>query len=159
MNLQLILGADKKNPYFNICTNPEEPTLIYIYFGAALLSVVHNDSNSFEFKQEVARLFNANVNRKKLKEIFKVSYNTMKRWGDALKTGNPVIIIKAFSGQGGERKITTEIRAYIVHRFNRIYKNHRHNYSSIIREELLEVFNLKVTSETLRPIFNELKKN
>ena len=56
------------------------------------------------------------------------------------------------------KKLTTEIKSFVKVRFRSIYKNNHYNYSSIIRREIQEIFGVELCSETLRSIFNELKK-
>ena len=43
-------------------------------------------------------------------------------------------------------------------RFEEIYPQERYRYSSKIREEIKQVFNEEISSETLRGLFKELKE-
>ena len=67
-------------------------------------------------------------------------------------------LVKALSGAGAPKKMTTEIKAFIRVRFLSIYKENHYNYSSIIRSEIKEIYGKEFSGETLRPIFTELKK-
>lgn len=163
LKLQQILGVDKRNPYFTICkdannTNTNTNTNLYVFFGAALLEVVAMDESNPAFKLLIARLYNAGVNAKSLTKKFGFARTTMKRWGDALKSGDVEKLVKALSGAGAPKKMTTEIKAFIRVRFLSIYKENHYNYSSIIRSEIKEIYGKEFSGETLRPIFNELKK-
>ena len=79
--MQQLIGVDKKNPFFTLCRNPKEPDKIYVYFGTALMEVVKEGRNNPEFKILIARLYNAGLKVKTLKETFKIHRTTMKRWG------------------------------------------------------------------------------
>ncbi len=132
--LQQILGVDKRNPFFTVCkdannTNPN-PNL-YVFFGAALFEVVEMDESNPAFKLLIARLFNAGVNSISLTKKFGFARTTMKRWGDALKSGDMEKLVKALSGAGAPKKMTTEIKAFIRVRFLSIYKENHYNYSSM----------------------------
>lgn len=156
--LQELIGVDKKNPNFTLCRNESEPGKIYVFFGAVLMEIVPEDKKDPEFKLMIARLYNSGVKAKELKKVFGMARTTMKRWGNALKSGDPELLVKALSGQGQPRKLTHEIRGYINVRFPAIYKETHYDYSARIRKEIKEVFNIDISSETLRPVFNDLKK-
>ena len=106
----------------------------------------------------MARLYNAGVNAVKLKEAFGSDRKTMRNWGDALKSEDPERLIRVLAGRQAGRKLTTEIRAFVVMRFPSIYKENTYSYSKQVREEIEEVFGCKLCSETMRPLINELKK-
>ncbi|MCP4913588.1 MAG: hypothetical protein GY909_10750 [Oligoflexia bacterium] len=158
-HLQILIGTDKKNPFFSICRDENYPGSIHVYFGAALLEAVPDDPSRFEFKHLIGRLYNAKIKAKSINEVFGIARTTMKRWGDAIKSGDPVRLIEALSGQGAPRKLTPEIEAFTKFRFLKIYQENHYNYSSIIRDEIKEIFKKNISAETLRPIFNELKNN
>jgi hypothetical protein len=105
----------------------------------------------------LARLFNAGINRRVLKETFKVDVKTMRRWGAALRSDDPERLIRALAGRGGCRKLTVEIRSFVRMRFPSVYQQNRKAYSRQIRAEIQEVFGESISGETLRPLFNELK--
>lgn len=159
VDLQLLIGVDKKNPKFTLCRSPSNPGKIYVFFGAALMEIVPEDKKDPEFKLLIARLYNSGVKAKVLTEVFGIARTTMKRWGEALKSGNPERLVEALSGQGPPRKLTPEIRGFISVRFPKIYRETHYDYSARIRQEIKEVFNTDISSETLRSLFNELKKS
>jgi transposase len=156
--LQEIIGVDKKNPNFTLCRNETDPGKLYVFFGAVLLEIVPDDKKEPEFKLMIARLYNSGIKAKELTKVFGIAYTTMKRWGDALKSGDPELLVNALSGQGPPKKLTPEIRGYINVRFPTIYRETHYDYSAKIRKEIKEVFNIDISSETLRPIFKELKE-
>ncbi len=155
--LQYLIGTGKRNPFFSVCRDENKPGYLYVYFGATLLEVVPDDRSNFEFKLLIARLYNAKVKIESIRKAFGVARTTMKRWGDAIKSGDPERLIEALSGQGAPRKLTSEVKAFVRVRFLSIYKENHYNYSAIIRNEIKEIFKKDISAESLRPIFNDLK--
>jgi hypothetical protein len=158
VHLQKVIGVDKKNPYFTICQDTCIPCNLHVFFGAALMEVVPADKENPEFKLLIARLYNSGIRVKSITDVFGTARTTMKRWGDALKSADAECLSRALSGPGAPRKLTAEIRSFIQVRFRKIYQETRYNYSALIREEIKEIFGEDISSESLRPIFNELKK-
>lgn len=155
--LQAIIGTDKKNPHFTLIRNTKDKTIL-VYFGAALLEVIEDRRDNPNLKHLLGRLFNSGIKKQSLVDNFGYSYNAIKRWAEAIKTGDPETIVRALEGQGAAKKLNTEIRSFVIHRFKSIYAENKYSYSKEIREEILEVFNIEISAETLRPLFNELKK-
>jgi hypothetical protein len=156
--MQQLIGVDKKNPFFTLCRKPKEPDKIYVYFGTALMEVVEEGRNNPEFKILIARLYNAGLKVKTLKETFKIHRTTMKRWGDALKSDDPEELVRVFAVLRHPRKLTKEILAFSKKRFFDIYKENKYSYSAEIRKEIKEVFNKDISGETLRPHFKKWKE-
>lgn len=157
-NLTLIF-CDEKRPYLSVYKEAGDDDHYHVYLESLLFEVVSVDVNSPQFKFFIARLFNSGASPKLITEVFGPAYNTQKRWGDAVKEKDPYIINEVFLGRGARKKITTEIKSYIKHRFNDIYSIEKKSYSRKILEELKEVFNVEVTSETIRPILTELRNS
>lgn len=155
--LQDIIGVDKKNPYFTIARNPQQPGLLYVYFGAALLEVVEDDREQPAFKLLLARLYNAGLKVKNLVEAFGVPYTTLRRWGEALKSGDAEQLMRILAGRQHPRKLSPEILSFAKQRFNDIYRQNIYTYSQQIRQEILEVFEVSVSGESLRTHFAEFK--
>jgi hypothetical protein len=88
IHLQQILGTDKNNPIFTLSSNPELPGKIYVFFGMALLEVVDDDPSSGTFKLLLARLYNAGVKPQNLIDTFSIPYTSLRRWAEALKSGD-----------------------------------------------------------------------
>ena len=153
--LQPILGTDKSNPSFTVFQHSDGN--LHIYYGNDLLEVVPGDQDSPTYKLLVARLYNAGVNRKALKQAFGYDRKTMQRWGEALRSDDPELLIKALSGRGGPRKLNLEIRSYVRTRFADVYRETPKTYSRRLRAEIKEVFSVSLSGETLRPLFKELK--
>lgn len=155
--LQQILGTDKRNPCFTVCRNSEAGKL-FLFYGAELLETLQDDRNHVQYKILVARLYNAQINSRVLKETFGVDSKTMRRWGRALEGGDAEELIRVFAGRQAGRKFSLEIQAFARMRFPHVYRENRRSYSKAIREEIAEVFNVTLSAETLRPFLGRLKK-
>lgn len=153
--LQSILGTDKKNPMFAVYRDAAKREL-HVYYGFELLEVVPDDKTSPLFKLMVAQLYNAGVKGVTLVEVFSVDPKYMRKWGRALKSGDPETLVNALQGRGA-RKLTPEIKAFIRRRFPILYTENPRNYSSRMRQEILDIFSVKLSGEGLRAFFHELK--
>ena len=154
--LQSVLGTDKKNPVFSVYRDPDKSDL-HVYYGLELLEVVPDDKESPRFKLMVAQLYNAGVKGITLSDVFNVDRKVMRHWGRALKSGDPQTLVDALKGRG-PRKLTPEVKAYLRMRFPIAYAEDKRAYSARLRKEILDVFQIKISGETLRPYFNELKE-
>ena len=157
-HLQQLFGVDKKNPVFTLWRTPEkEPTEIHLYFGSELMEVVPDDRNNPQWKLMITRLYLAGIKSKKLTDMFGPARTTIKRWADALVSGDPQRLVQALAGPGPKRKLTHEVRAFVEMRFSPIYAQDRYTYSRQIRCEIKQVFGCEISSETLRPLVGRLK--
>nr|NQU92992.1 hypothetical protein [Bacteroidota bacterium] len=156
MSLQTIIGIDKRNPLFTIFKDTEKKE-IHIYYGGLLHEVIEDKKDSPELKLMLARLYNAGVNVRKLIENFGYSYPTIKRWGEALKSGNPERLYHALSGQGTRKKLTPEIISFVIHDFEHVYARNKYSYSSEILRDIKKVYKISLSSESLRPLLSNLK--
>jgi len=155
IHLQEILGNDKNNPFFTLCRNSELPGKVYVFFGMALLEVVDDDPNSATFKLLLARLYNAGVKPKHLIKTFSISYTSLRRWGEALKSGDDEKLISVLAGRQHPRKLTPEILSFSKNRFSVIYPENHYSYSKVIRQEILDTFDVSICGESLRPHFTQ----
>lgn len=153
--LQLIIGADSTNN-FTIYRDFQHCKL-RVYFGLGLYETVDDDQTSLEYKLLLARLYNSGIKVKTLITHFGFSYPTYKRWGNALKSGDEMLLYRALSGRGGHRKLTPDIKAFIVHDFEHVYSRNKYSYSSEILQDIKDVFNVTLSSESIRPILSQLK--
>ena len=152
--LQPILASVKGTPDFVISTTPKFPEELFVFLGMALLERVPRSKDHIGLKMLLARLYNAGVRVGLLVKCFGVAHTTLRRWGLALKSGDPERITEAFSGQGGRRKITPEIEQYVRDRFHELHTEYR-NYNKRIRQEVGRYFKVGVSAERLRWIFKE----
>ena len=93
-------------------TSPETPDGLHVYFGLAYLEKVKKSTDSFQYKYLLGRLYNAGYKRKELQETFGHALSTLRNWGNALLSGDIDVILSAFAGQGGKRKVTDEVRKF-----------------------------------------------
>ena len=156
MQLQGVLGVDKKNPGFTLY---RENKVLQVYLGTSLMETVPDNKTNPAFKLLIGRLFNSGMKKKTLGEVFGLCYTTMKRWGDALKSNDMDTLARALAGKGASRKVTAEMKAFIQLRFDDIYQRTHYGYSQTIRNEIKIVFGETVSSETLRPLFSALKES
>jgi hypothetical protein len=82
----------------------------------------------------------------------------MQRWGEALFASDAESSIRGLRSRRDPRKLTVEVRKYAEVRFEQIYKCNRKTYSSQIRQEILDTFGVRISPESLRPIFTACKK-
>ena len=151
------MGVDKSNPLFSIYSPEDNPGMLEVYFGLALLERVERGKDCFQFKLLVGRLYNMNYKRRALVDAFAVDLKTIRKWGNALKSGRIDRIEAAFAGHEIRRKMTPEIESYARSRFREICQDNRYDYSRIIRNEIKEHFGKALCAETLRPIFKQEK--
>ena len=155
--LQCILGVDKGNPSITVYRDLSEGKL-HVYYGHELFEVVEDDREQVEFKLLVGRLYNAGLKKGRLEKQFEVDPKPMKRWGEALQSGDAETLARVLAGRSAHRKLTREIRSFVRVRFGQIYGESRYGYSKKIRGEIEEVFGVNLSGETLRPVFKELKE-
>ena len=155
IQFQEILGVDKKNPFFTICKDPSQPEKLLVFFGMSLLEVIDDTPDNPSLKLLLARLYNSGVKTQSLLDSFSVAYTSLRRWGDALKSGDAQKLISLLSGRQHPRKLTPEIINFAKTRFFSIYPENHYSYSKVIRQEILEVFDIIISGETLRPYFSQ----
>jgi len=154
-HLQEIVGTDKSNPFFSLCRNVKQPGKLLVYFGMSLLEVVNDDINSPAYKLLLARLYNARVKPQALLKAFPVAYTTLRRWGDALKSGDSEKLISVLAGRQHPRKLTPDILKFTKTRFYAIYPENHYSYSKVICQEILHTFDVTISGESLRPYFGK----
>lgn len=157
MDLQMVIGVDKRNPLFTIFRDPQRKEIL-IYYGGILYEVIADKKDDPQMKIMLARLYNGGVSVTKLVEKFGYSYPTIKRWGDALKSGDKEKLFYALEGRGGRKKLNPEIISFIIHDFEHIYPRNKYTYSKEIRKDIKQVFKVDISAESIRPLLGELKK-
>lgn len=155
--LQLVLGTDKRNPLVSVYQSEDAETL-HVYYGLELMEVIPDQREHLSYKLLVARLYNAGVKARTLQEVFDVDRKTMKRWGEALREGDPEKLIAVLAGRSRGKKITPEIEGFVRARFDSIYREYPRSYSAAIRKEIEEIFAVNLSGEALRPLFGQLRE-
>jgi hypothetical protein len=112
--LQEVLGASKKNPFLTICKSSCYPGKLLVLFGTALLEIVQDDPTHPNFKLLLARLYNSGVKVKSLTDAFEIPYTTLRRWGNALKSGDAEQLMRVLAGRQHPRKLSTEILSFAI---------------------------------------------
>ena len=154
--LQLILGTDKGNPCFCLYTDLAEKAL-HVYYGLELLEVVPNDRDSPAYRLLAARLYNAGVRVATLEGVFGLDRKTMRRWGQALRSGDRDWLAEVLAGRWGRRKFTVEMKSYVRRRWPDLRSGGQRDYRRRLQEELERVFGVRVSGETLRGLLRELR--
>ena len=155
IQFQEILGVDKKNPFFTLCKDPEQPEKLLVFFGMSLLEVIDDTPDNPALKLLLARLYNSGVKTKSILESFSVAYTSLRRWGEALKSGDAEKLISILAGRQHPRKLTAEIINFSKIRFFSIYPENHYSYSKVIRQEILDVFGVAISGESLRSYFSQ----
>ncbi len=119
--LQCLLGVDKRNPCLTVYRDLSKGQL-QVYYGHELLEVVGDDREQVGFKILVGRLYNAGLKIGCLQRQFEVDPKTMKRWGEALQSGDAETLGRVLAGRRWHRKLTREIRSFVRVRFFEIYE-------------------------------------
>ena len=156
-NLQQILGTDKRNPSFTVFR--DDKAKILVFYGCELLDTLPDDREHMRYKLTVATLYNAGINLRQLQKAFNVDPKTIRRWGRVLESGDPVELTRVLAGRQAKRKLTPEIHAFSRLRFSHIYPQNQRSYSQAIRAEIVEVFGVELSGESLRPLFGELRQS
>jgi len=154
--LQSILGTSKSNPSFSVHRHSVSGDY-HVYYGVELFEVVPCDHENPQFKLMIAHMHNIGVSLRKLHEVFGIDPRTMLKWSRALKSGSAEKLTQALAGRDIGRKLTRPIQEYVRIRFPRVYEDDKRGYSGKLRKEIEQVFNVKLSGETLRLLFNKLR--
>lgn len=154
---QLLLGTDKRNPLLTIYRDKSE-RLLLVYYGLELLEVVSAKPQDPNYKLLVGRLYNAGVSVKALETTFQVDRKTMRRWGQALLSGDAKELVRVLEGRQRARKLTIEIQAYVRTRWPDLSAQGTYGITGRLRQEIKKVFGVELSAEALRPLVGTLKK-
>jgi hypothetical protein len=153
---QLILGPDKRNPCFCLYTDAAEKEL-HVYYGLELLEVVPKDRHSPAYRLLGARLHNAGLRVRTLEAVFGLDRKTLRTWGLALRSGDRKWLAEVLRGRWGRRKLTLEMESYVRFRWPALQAEGRRDYRKQLQAELLRVFGVQLSGETLRPLLGQLR--
>ena len=155
--LHSLLGLDKSNPMFEILIDSEIPDELLVHFGMHLLEKVYR--GKVEEKLLAARLYNSGFSSKRITEALGFDRKSMRRWGQALKGGDAAAILRAFSGQGAERRMIPMLEHYVRATYRSIIGEMGCHSNEFIRKELREKFGEEFCHEAIRRILrNEDQK-
>jgi hypothetical protein len=160
--MQGVIGVDKKKSFIHIAKSSDEKA-IHVYIGFALFETIPNDPASFSFRYLVARLAKSGFSFSAIATAFDLDWRTVKRYRDILATSqsDQMLFDRLIGYHHKNTKITSEVEAYILARFRRIYPNNRKDYNQQLRKEVQQEFGATLSPEALRrliaPIRKELK--
>ncbi len=153
---QLILPTDKRNPCFSLYLS-EDQRSIRVFYGLELFEVVPDDPEHPAFKMMVGRLANARVRLATLEDVFDVDRKTIRSWGKAILSRDPELLARVLLGRGVNQKRTPAIDKYVVRRWAELRGEGCPDYRATLVREIENVFEVKLSGETLRQIVNEFK--
>lgn len=151
---QQILTTDKRNPNFTLYTT-EDQQFIKVFYGLEILESVPNDPEDMAFKMMVGRLYNMGILVAKLEEVFKADRKTMRSWGLAILSRDPDLLYRVMLGRGVNQKRTPAIDRYAARRWTELRGEGCPNYRVTLIREIENIFDVKLSGETLRKIINE----
>ena len=127
---------------------------VAVWWGLTLVERLQCHGSAFEYKLSAARFYNMRVPSAVLVREYGLARSTVKRYGEALRSGDAERMRRVFSGQGGPRTITVQIDAYVRGRYASLRLTAR-NYNASIRAEVQERWETPVSCERLRRIFRD----
>lgn len=137
----------------------EEESSFDAYIGVALLERVPISPEALDHKMLVGRLFNAGVKLCELRKGFGHDGRTVRKWGEALKSGDIDVMAQAFSGRGYRKKATPELIRYARQLYrNRKSMNLGKNYREVIISMIEEVFSVTISPSLASAIFQGVEK-
>jgi hypothetical protein len=144
-------------PWQMLPKNKLEDLLIDLFVGLIRIDRVPNDPQHFLYKMLVARLRLKGFQLKALCQLFALSENTVRHWAAVLLNGSAEKVAEVF-GILPKGKLTREVRAFVEYRYFELTLSGSHDYRKRILKELLDIFELSVSGETLRVFFRDLDK-
>ena len=126
------------------------------YIGIALLERVSVDPEELQHKMLVGRLWNAGARLNALQNAFGHEPRTIKKWGNALKSGDIDHMVRAFAGRRYRKKTSPELIRYMQQLYrSRHTRNLGRNYREIIIQMTFEVFEVKISPSLASAIFRD----
>ncbi|OQB89621.1 MAG: hypothetical protein BWX83_01078 [Candidatus Cloacimonetes bacterium ADurb.Bin117] len=153
-NLQPILSPR------NGCLSDLELTLspcggeVLVFLAHLLLERVKLSADSLQYKMLMGRLRNAGWRGKQLQKVFGHDPRTIKAWGDALLSDDPDVLAAAFGGRGHHGKLFPALVRYVQIRYGQL-SGERRDYSRTIGAEVVKLFDVTLSRETLRRLFRD----
>ena len=143
---QLILGAYKRNPVFAVYEDESGERLL-VYYGFELLEVVNKEPSDPGFKLLLGRLYNAGVKLSAICESFEVDPKTVRRWGQELRQGDAVELVRVLEGRSAGRKLTRTVESFARLRWPDLVAEGR-SYGAVGRllGEIQSVFGVRIWS-------------
>jgi hypothetical protein len=125
---------------------------LHFNLGLALMEVVPNVPEHAQYKMALGRLVNADWSLRDLERQFGHDHRTLTRWGEALKSSDSAFVARMFAGRGPVPKITEPVAKFAAVRYKELRGTVR-DYSKRIAAEVLNVFGVTLSGESLRQVF------
>lgn len=150
-----ILGTSKKNPILFIQPHPEDKNLSIINYGLERFITFPNNPESIQYKIIVGMLSASGIIKKQIQDTFQIDYKTIVKYENAYKSGEEKRFIELMKFPGRSvYKMNDEIENFIVVRFFELKKKDEIKYNKIIKEEVKNKFNIELSREKVRQIYN-----
>ena len=153
---QLLLGTDKRNPVFAVYEDDSGQRLL-VFYGFEIMEIVPNDPQTPAYKLLLGRLYNSGVKLRALCESFHVAPKTIRRWGTALRRGDPVELLRVLEGRSARRKVTVEVERFARMRWPDLVAERRYGAVERLRQEIQSVFGVEISRSGLQTLIRELK--
>lgn len=153
---QLLLGTDKRNPVFAVYEDDSGQRLL-VFYGFEIIEIVRNDPEDPASKLLLGRLYNSGVKLGALCESFAVDPKTVRRWGGALRQGDPVELLRVLEGRTARRKRTVEVERFARLRWPELVAERSYGAVGRLRGEIQSVFGVEISRSGLQSLIRELK--
>lgn len=150
-NLQLLLTGDKGFSDISIHGSSTDDSISFM-LGLALVEKFRRDPKSLQYKMAIGRLVNLGYSLREIERSFGHDRRTALSWASGLKTLDPEVFLRIYSGQGSLHKIDDVIECFIRTRYRELYGTIR-QYREQIRLEVMARFKKHICGEILRRIF------
>ena len=154
-NVQLVLsGGNGRGSDVSLCWSAEEG-VHSLFLGLALIQRLPGNREHVLHKLAVAQLVNANLSVRGLAREFHHSPRTMKKWAEAVLTGDLDVIAAAFTGQGAEKKVLPPIEEFVRGQYlalREVYPDFRKRIAGAV----LKRFGEGLSGERLRQVFRQV---
>lgn len=148
------VNGTKADLHANYVKDADGMDQIEIYWGCSLLQTMPADPKLFEYRMIVGLLYNLRFSLENLEKFFNTSAKTIRRWGNALRSGFPDELCAVFLGSRGLGKLSEDVRNFIRVRYLEL-KDSVNNYRITILGEVARYFGKNVSGELLRQLFRE----
>jgi hypothetical protein len=153
---QLLLGTDKRNPVFAVYQDDSGERLL-VFYGFELIETVNNDSADPAFKLLLARLYNAGIKLSALCDSFQVDPKTIRRWGKALRQGDPAELVRVLEGRGVCHKLTPAVENFARLRWPHLVAERSYGAVGRLLLEIQSVFSMEISRSGLQGLIRVLK--
>lgn len=128
------------------------------YLDLALLERVPINPESIALKIFIGRLYNYGIKLCEIRKHFRHDNRTIKKWGEALRSGDVDEMLESFRGRNYRKKLSPEIIRYIRQQYiNRQKLNLGANYRQKITWMVKEIFGIDLCPSLMSSIFKDIQ--